>query len=307
LLLQMWREMAELVSSSNNYSCYRGAYSECQGFKIYILRVHLKDLITGHVVFPDWLEESSQVNLVKMHQLYVTFNELVSLQKAVAQLEPNMDLIYLPSFILNCGVNCHKRCREVLVQACRKLSRSSSMGSVSSYPLIHSTLPSSPTLAYCEDEDEVFSFPGVTGLGQGSSSITLMTGSAQKISVRLQRATTSQATQTEPLWPENSWGVADTGYHTFPNMKFRTQRKTSKNKGFACGEKQNGGHHQKVSPQHGIEFWKTDASTEFLQRQNDWLLEEWMKHSLYTAAPHQGFYTLKRLLTNFRLWIDTPV
>lgn len=91
----MWREMAELVSSSNNYSCYRKVFGERQGFKVPILGVHLKDLIAVHVVFPDWVEESNRVNLVKMHQLYVTFHELVSLQSAVAQVEPNMDLIHL--------------------------------------------------------------------------------------------------------------------------------------------------------------------------------------------------------------------
>ena len=87
--------MTELVSSNNNYSCYRKAFNECQGFKIPILGVHLKDLIAVHVVFPDWVHDSNKVNLVKMHQLYMTFNELVSLQSAVAQVEPNMDLIYL--------------------------------------------------------------------------------------------------------------------------------------------------------------------------------------------------------------------
>ncbi len=87
--------MTDLVSSNNNYSCYRKAFSECQGIKIPILGVHLKDLIAVHVVFPDWVDDSNKVNLVKMHQLYMTFNELVSLQSAVAQVEPNMDLIYL--------------------------------------------------------------------------------------------------------------------------------------------------------------------------------------------------------------------
>lgn len=94
-LFQIWSEMTELVSSNNNYSCYRKAFNECQGFKIPILGVHLKDLIAVHVVFPDWVDDSNKVNLVKMHQLYMTFNELVSLQSAVAQVEPNMDLIYL--------------------------------------------------------------------------------------------------------------------------------------------------------------------------------------------------------------------
>uniref|UniRef100_A0A8C3ASA3 RAS guanyl releasing protein 3 (calcium and DAG-regulated) n=1 Tax=Cyclopterus lumpus TaxID=8103 RepID=A0A8C3ASA3_CYCLU len=344
-VVKIWSEMTELVSSNNNYSCYRKAFNECQGFKIPILGVHLKDLIAVHVVFSDWIHDSNQVNLVKMHQLYMTFNELVSLQSAVAQVEPNMDLIYLltlsldlyytedeiyelsllkeprnpkslsvfrnydhdhdgyisqedfesiaanfpfldsfcvldkdqdgliskaemiayflranpllqskmgPGFIHNfqemtylkptfcehcagflwgiikqgykckdCGVNCHKQCRELLVLACRKLIRSSSLGNVSPARLTHSSLPSSPALPTCQDPALV------------PQSITLMTGSAQRISVRLQRATTSQASQTETLWPEHSWGATDGGSHTFPKMKYRTHRKSSKNKGCA--------------------------------------------------------------------------
>lgn len=95
LLSQIWSEMTELVSSNNNYSNYRKAFNECRGFKIPILGVHLKDLIAVHVVFPDWVGDGTMVNLVKMHQLYMTFNELVSLQSVVSQVEPNMDLIYL--------------------------------------------------------------------------------------------------------------------------------------------------------------------------------------------------------------------
>uniref|UniRef100_A0A668AE95 RAS guanyl releasing protein 3 (calcium and DAG-regulated) n=1 Tax=Myripristis murdjan TaxID=586833 RepID=A0A668AE95_9TELE len=410
---KIWNEMTELVSSNSNYCGYRKAFSECQGFKIPILGVHLKDLIAVHVVFPDWVEDGSKVNLVKMQQLYMTFNELVSLQSAVAQVEPNMDLIYLltlsldlyytedeiyelsllreprnpkslptspttpnkplapldwasgvttkpdpsvvnkhirkvvdsvfrnydhdrdgyisqedfesiaanfpfldsfcvldkdqdgliskdemiayflranpllqckmgPGFIHNfqemtylkptfcehcagflwgiikqgfkckdCGVNCHKQCRELLVLACRKLLRSTSLGSVSTAQLTHSSLPSSPAMPTCKDEDEVFEFPAVTSAAstQDSQSITLMTGSAQRISVRLQRATTSQATQTEPLWPEHTWGARDGGSHTFPKMRYRTHRKTSKNKGFSHWENHDTGQYQGVSSQ----------------------------------------------------------
>lgn len=86
--------MTELVSSNGNYCAYRKAFNESDGFKIPILGVHLKDLIAVHVVFPDWVEDN-KVNIVKMQQLYVTFSELVSLQGAQAQVEPNMDLIHL--------------------------------------------------------------------------------------------------------------------------------------------------------------------------------------------------------------------
>ncbi|XP_038124010.1 ras guanyl-releasing protein 3 isoform X2 [Cyprinodon tularosa] len=410
-VLKMWNEMTELVSSNNNYSNYRKAFSECRGFKIPILGVHLKDLIAVHVVFPDWVGDGSLVNVVKMHQLYMTLNELVSLQGLVSHVEPNMDLIYLltlsldlyytedeiyelsllreprslksqptspttpnkplapldwasgvttkpdpsvvnkhirklvesvfrnydhdhdgyisqedfesiaanfpflesfcvldkdqdgliskdemiayflranpllqckmgPGFIHNfqemtylkptfcehcagflwgiikqgykckdCGVNCHKQCRELLVLACRKQTRTCSLSSDAPARLTHSSLPNSPTLPTCEDD--VFEFPAVPFAGQPAEpqSITLMTGSAQRISVCLQRATTNQATQTEPLWPELSWGCADSGSHTFPKMKYRTHRKASKNVGFASWENHNDRQQPGASPQ----------------------------------------------------------
>ncbi|RXM33011.1 Ras guanyl-releasing protein 3 [Acipenser ruthenus] len=348
---QTWNEMTELVTSNGNYSTYRKAFADCEGFKIPILGVHLKDLIAVHVVFPDWIDEH-EVNIVKMQQLYVTFNELVSLQSTNAQVEPNMDFIYLltlsldlyytedeiyelsllreprnpkslptspttpnkpvvpldwasgvapkqdptvinkhirkvvdsvfrnydhdhdgfisqedfesiatnfpfldsfcvldkdqdgliskdemmaffvrgnsplqykmgPGFIHNfqemtylkptfceqcsgflwgiikqgykckgslslivachcpdspgtclilfvadCGVNCHKQCKELLVLACRKLSRGTSLGSTSPSSCSHGSLPSSPSLPPCAVQDEVFEFPAVTGKRQ---------------------------------------------------------------------------------------------------------------------------------------------
>lgn len=41
----------------------------------------------------------------------------------------------------DCGANCHKQCKDLLVLACRKLSRGASIGSS------HGSLPSSPSLA----------------------------------------------------------------------------------------------------------------------------------------------------------------
>uniref|UniRef100_A0A3Q2D7Q5 RAS guanyl releasing protein 3 (calcium and DAG-regulated) n=1 Tax=Cyprinodon variegatus TaxID=28743 RepID=A0A3Q2D7Q5_CYPVA len=393
-VLKMWNEMTELVSSNNNYSNYRKAFSECRGFKIPILGVHLKDLIAVHVVFPDWVGDGSLVNLVKMHQLYMTFNELVSLQGLVSHVEPNMDLIYLLTLSLDlyytedeiyelsllreprslksqptspttpnkplapldwasgvttkpdpsvvnkhirklvesvfrnydhdhdgyisqedfesiaanfpflesfcvldkdqllrlsrflgvfsnlllyfcfrmqlwgiikqgykckdCGVNCHKQCRELLVLACRKQTRTCSLSSDAPARLTHSSLPNSPTLPTYEDD--VFEFPAVPFAGQPAEpqSITLMTGSAQRISVCLQRATTNQATQTEPLWPELSWGCADSGSHTFPKMKYRTHRKASKNVGFASWENHNDRQQPGASPQSNGDYHQRD-------------------------------------------------
>lgn len=384
-----WNEMTELVSSNGNYCNYRKAFADCDGFKIPILGVHLKDLIAVHVIFPDWMEEN-KVNIVKMHQLSVTLSELVALQNASHHLEPNMDLINLltlsldlyhteddiyklslvleprnsksqptspttpnkpvvplewasgvipkpdptiinkhirklvesvfrnydhdhdgyisqedfesiaanfpfldsfcvldkdqdgliskdemmayflraksqlhckmgPGFIHNfqemnylkptfcehcagflwgiikqgykckdCGANCHKQCKDLLVLACRRLARAPSLGSNPG------SLPGSPALPPVQDE--VFEFPGVTAGHRDldSRAITLVTGSSRKISVRLQRATASQATQTEPVWSEAGWG--DSGSHTFPKMKSKFHDKAAKDKGFAKWE-----------------------------------------------------------------------
>ncbi|KAF6321642.1 RAS guanyl releasing protein 3 [Rhinolophus ferrumequinum] len=403
-----WNEMTELVSSNGNYCNYRKAFADCEGFKIPILGVHLKDLIAVHVIFPDWMEEN-KVNIVKMHQLSVTLSELVSLQNASHHLEPNMDLINLltlsldlyhteddiyqlslvleprnsksqptspttptkpvvplewasgvmpkpdptvinkhirklvesvfrnydhdhdgyisqedfesiaanfpfldsfcvldkdqdgliskdemmayflraksqlhckmgPGFVHNfqemtylkptfcehcagflwgiikqgykckdCGANCHKQCKDLLVLACRRFARAPSLGSS------HGSLPGSPSLPPVQDE--VFEFPGVASGHRDldSRAITLVTGSSRKISVRLQRATTSQATQTEPVWSEAGWG--DSGSHTFPKMKSKFHDKAAKDKGFAKWE------NEKPRVQAGVDV--VDRGTEF--------------------------------------------
>ncbi|XP_075720549.1 ras guanyl-releasing protein 3 isoform X3 [Rhinoderma darwinii] len=392
---KVWNEMTELVSSNGNYCNYRKAFTECEGFKIPILGVHLKDLIAVHVIFPDWIDDN-KVNTAKMQQLYVTLNELVSLQSASHHLETSMDLINLltlsldlyhteddiyklslvleprnpksptspttpnkpdvtldwasgvtpkpdptiinkhirklvesvfrnydhdhdgyisqedfesiaanfpfldsfcvldkdqdgliskeemmayflraksqfhckmgPGFIHNfqemtylkptfcehcagflwgiikqgykckdCGANCHKQCKDLLVLACRKFSRAASIGSN------HGSLPNSPSIAPAQDE--VFEFPssGRESQDLDGRAITLVTGSSRKISVRLQRSTTSQATQTDPLWPDSGW--SDTGSHTFPKMKCKFYSKSTKSKGFAKWENEKSNMH----------------------------------------------------------------
>ncbi|XP_023072142.2 ras guanyl-releasing protein 3 isoform X10 [Piliocolobus tephrosceles] len=128
----------------------------------------------------------------------------------------------------DCGANCHKQCKDLLVLACRRFARAPSLSSG------HGSLPGSPSLPPAQDE--VFEFPGVTAGHRDldSRAITLVTGSSRKISVRLQRATTSQATQTEPVWSEAGWG--DSGSHTFPKMKSKFHDKAAKDKGFAKWE-----------------------------------------------------------------------
>ncbi|OWK61249.1 Ras guanyl-releasing protein 3 [Lonchura striata] len=353
-----WNEMTELVSSNGNYCNYRKAFADCVGFKIPILGVHLKDLIAVHVIFPDWIDEN-KVNIVKMQQLSITLSELVSLQTASHNLEPNLDLINLLTLSLDLyhteddiyklslmleprnsksptspttpnkpvvplewasGVVpkpdptvINKHIRKLVDSVFRNydhnhddyISQEDFESIAANFPFLDSfcvldkdqdgLISKEEMMAYflraksqfqckmgpgfihnfqemtylkptfCEHcagflwgiikqgykckeylnktiplslsvQDEVFEFPSVAAEHQDldGRAITLVTGSSQKISVRLQRVTTSQATQTEPLWHEPGWN--DSGSHTFPKMKSKFHGKAGKNKGFAKWE-----------------------------------------------------------------------
>ncbi|KAG5831633.1 hypothetical protein ANANG_G00305790 [Anguilla anguilla] len=121
----------------------------------------------------------------------------------------------------DCGVNCHKQCRELLVLACRKLPRAASLGSVSASGLTHSSLPNSPTLPTCADEDEVFEFPSVApGPQDGGGSHA---DGPAVVRARLGAAAGAGAA-----------GRGDAGSHTFPKTRYRLHhRKGSKSKGLA--------------------------------------------------------------------------
>ncbi|KAM4829448.1 RAS guanyl-releasing protein 1 isoform 2-T2 [Thomomys bottae] len=93
-------EMTELLSSCRNYDNYRRAYGECSRFKIPILGVHLKDLVSLHEAMPDYLEDG-KVNLPKLLALYNHINELVQLQEAAPPLEANKDLVHLLTLSLD--------------------------------------------------------------------------------------------------------------------------------------------------------------------------------------------------------------
>ncbi|OXB71970.1 UNVERIFIED_CONTAM: hypothetical protein H355_003572 [Colinus virginianus] len=364
-----WNEMTELVSSNGNYCNYRKAFADCVGFKIPILGVHLKDLIAVHVIFPDWIEEN-KVNIVKMQQLSITLNELVSLQTASHHLEPNMDLINLLTLSLDLyhteddiyklslvleprnsksqptspttpskpvvplewasGVVpkpdptvINKHIRKLVDSVFRNydhdhdgyISQEDFESIAANFPFLDSfcvldkdqdgLISKEEMMAYflraksqfqckmgpgfihnfqemtylkptfcehcagflwgiikqgykCKAQDEVFEFPSVDAEHQDldGRAITLVTGSSRKISVRLQRATASQATQTEPLWHEPGW--SDSGSHTFPKMKSKFHGKAGKNKGFAKWENEKPGMQAAVdidaeAPQHILE------------------------------------------------------
>ncbi|XP_030631899.1 RAS guanyl-releasing protein 1-like [Chanos chanos] len=93
-------EMTDLLSSSRNYENYRQAYSRCSGFKIPILGVHLKDLITVNEAMTDYVDDS-KVNVQKLQALYHHINELIQLQQNPPLLDANKDLVHLLTLSLD--------------------------------------------------------------------------------------------------------------------------------------------------------------------------------------------------------------
>lgn len=87
-------EMTELLSSRSNYSNYRRVYSECTGFKVPILGVHLKDLISLNEALPDYINED-KINLSKLQHLYSNINDLLAIHSCTPPFEANKDLLHL--------------------------------------------------------------------------------------------------------------------------------------------------------------------------------------------------------------------
>ncbi|XP_062379185.1 RAS guanyl-releasing protein 1-like [Sardina pilchardus] len=92
-------EMTDLLSSSRNYESYRQAYGRCTGFKIPILGVHLKQLITVNEAMTDHVEE--KVNVQKLQALYNQIHELIQLQQIPPRLDANKDLVHLLTLSLD--------------------------------------------------------------------------------------------------------------------------------------------------------------------------------------------------------------
>ena len=86
--------MTDLLSSCRNYDNYRQAYHRCTGFKIPILGVHLKDLISVNEAMSDYVEDN-KVNVQKLQALYSHINELIQLQQIPPRLDANKDLVHL--------------------------------------------------------------------------------------------------------------------------------------------------------------------------------------------------------------------
>ena len=85
--------MTELLYSSSNYSNYRRVYNECVGFKVPILGVHLKDLISLNEALPDYLEED-KINLGKLQHIHSNISDLLALHSCTPP-EANKDLLHL--------------------------------------------------------------------------------------------------------------------------------------------------------------------------------------------------------------------
>ena len=86
--------MTDLLSSCRNYDNYRQAYGRCAGFKIPILGVHLKDLISVNEAMSDYVEDD-KVNVQKLQALYSHIHELIQLQQTPPRLDANKDLVHL--------------------------------------------------------------------------------------------------------------------------------------------------------------------------------------------------------------------
>ena len=94
ILHQALSEMTELLSSRSNYINYRRVYNECTGFKVPILGVHLKDLISLNEALPDYIDVD-KINLSKLQHLYSNINDLVTIHTCTPPFEANKDLLHL--------------------------------------------------------------------------------------------------------------------------------------------------------------------------------------------------------------------
>ncbi|XP_034086489.1 RAS guanyl-releasing protein 4 isoform X1 [Gymnodraco acuticeps] len=93
-------EMTELLSSRSNYINYRRLYNECSGFKVPILGVHLKDLISLNEALPDYIDQD-KINLSKLQHLYSNISDLVAIHSCTPPFEANKDLLHLLTLSLD--------------------------------------------------------------------------------------------------------------------------------------------------------------------------------------------------------------
>ncbi|XP_061898262.1 RAS guanyl-releasing protein 1-like isoform X2 [Entelurus aequoreus] len=99
-VIKVLNEITDLLSSCRNFDNYRQAFNRCAGFKIPILGVHLKDLISVNEAMPDYVEDN-KVNIQKLQALYSHINELIQLQQIPPKLDANKDLVHLLTLSLD--------------------------------------------------------------------------------------------------------------------------------------------------------------------------------------------------------------
>ncbi|XP_027621414.1 RAS guanyl-releasing protein 4 isoform X6 [Tupaia chinensis] len=148
-------ELNELLASHNNYACYRRTWARCTGFRLPVLGVHLKDLVSLHEAQPDRLPDG-RLHLSKLNSLYLRLQELAALQGQQPPCNANEDLLHLLTLSLDlfytedeiyelsyareprcpksllwgvtkqgyrcrdCGLCCHKHCRDQVKVECKK-------------------------------------------------------------------------------------------------------------------------------------------------------------------------------------------
>ncbi|XP_045041491.2 RAS guanyl-releasing protein 4 isoform X3 [Desmodus rotundus] len=87
-------ELTELLAAHNNYSCYRRTWAVCTGFRMPVLGVHLKDLVSLYEAQPDRFPDG-RLHLPKLNSLYLRLQELAALQKQQPPCNANEDLLHL--------------------------------------------------------------------------------------------------------------------------------------------------------------------------------------------------------------------
>uniref|UniRef100_A0A452RFV3 RAS guanyl releasing protein 4 n=1 Tax=Ursus americanus TaxID=9643 RepID=A0A452RFV3_URSAM len=93
-------ELSELLAAHNNYARYRRTWADCTGFRLPVLGVHLKDLVSLHEAQPDRLPDG-RLHLPKLNNLYLRLQELAALQRQHPPCGASEDLLHLLTLSLD--------------------------------------------------------------------------------------------------------------------------------------------------------------------------------------------------------------
>ncbi|CDW54797.1 ras guanyl releasing protein 3 [Trichuris trichiura] len=96
---------SNLLSSGSNFSVYRKVLCMSKGYRVPIIGVHLKDLISLHTAVPDYGDDK-EINCQKFTQLFATFSHLIFDVQQPQQLPiPNESLTNTLKVALNIAYN----------------------------------------------------------------------------------------------------------------------------------------------------------------------------------------------------------